>query len=120
MQIKELEETLGTELFERSARQIRLTGFGEDFAVLLGLGSGSLPVGILGKSFPPCLGGIAILILEDIDEGILGLGLVLWSPVGDRCQPMSLEDLVRVIAEPGVQIIQLVFVCDVDAQLVQL
>jgi LysR family hydrogen peroxide-inducible transcriptional activator len=32
MQIKELEETLGTELFERGARQIRLTGFGEAFA----------------------------------------------------------------------------------------
>ena len=32
MQIKELEEALGTALFERSARQIRLTGFGEEFA----------------------------------------------------------------------------------------
>ena len=30
MQIKELEEALGTSLFERSARQVRLTGFGED------------------------------------------------------------------------------------------
>ena len=33
MQIKELEETLGTELFERSARQVRLTSFGEAFAL---------------------------------------------------------------------------------------
>ncbi|MEZ5871315.1 MAG: LysR substrate-binding domain-containing protein [Nitratireductor sp.] len=33
MQIRELEETLGTGLFERSARQVRLTGFGEEFAV---------------------------------------------------------------------------------------
>jgi len=33
MQIKELEETLGGELFERSARQLRLTGFGEAFAI---------------------------------------------------------------------------------------
>lgn len=33
VQIRELEETLGTELFERSARQIRLTGFGESFAL---------------------------------------------------------------------------------------
>jgi len=33
MQIKELEETLGTALFERSARQVRLTGLGEEFAV---------------------------------------------------------------------------------------
>ncbi|WP_306004529.1 LysR substrate-binding domain-containing protein [Aquicoccus porphyridii] len=32
MQIKELEETLGTMLFERGARQVRLTGFGEVFA----------------------------------------------------------------------------------------
>ncbi|TDL91075.1 LysR substrate-binding domain-containing protein [Meridianimarinicoccus aquatilis] len=32
MQIKELEETLGTALFERTARQVRLTGFGEEFA----------------------------------------------------------------------------------------
>lgn len=32
MQIKELEESLGTALFERGARQIRLTGFGEIFA----------------------------------------------------------------------------------------
>ncbi|MEJ6402041.1 hydrogen peroxide-inducible genes activator [Yoonia sp. 2307UL14-13] len=32
MQIKELEQTLGTPVFERSARQIRLTAFGEDFA----------------------------------------------------------------------------------------
>ncbi|KAF0172684.1 MAG: LysR family transcriptional regulator hydrogen peroxide-inducible protein activator [Rhodobacteraceae bacterium] len=31
MQIKELEETLGTRLFERSARQVRLTHFGEEF-----------------------------------------------------------------------------------------
>jgi len=30
MQIKELEETLGTELFERGARHVRLTRFGED------------------------------------------------------------------------------------------
>lgn len=33
VQIKELEETLGTELFERSARQVRLTNFGEAFAL---------------------------------------------------------------------------------------
>ena len=33
MQIKELEETLGTELFERGARQIRLTHFGEEFSL---------------------------------------------------------------------------------------
>ncbi len=33
MQIKELEETLGTELFERSARQVRLTAFGETLAL---------------------------------------------------------------------------------------
>jgi LysR family transcriptional regulator, hydrogen peroxide-inducible genes activator len=33
MQIKELEETLGTELFERSARQVRLINFGEEFAL---------------------------------------------------------------------------------------
>ncbi len=32
MQIKELEETLGTQLFERGARQVRLTRFGEEFA----------------------------------------------------------------------------------------
>lgn len=32
MQIKELEETLGSELFERSPKQLRLTGFGETFA----------------------------------------------------------------------------------------
>ncbi len=33
MQIKELEESLGTVLFERGARQIRLTSFGEEFAL---------------------------------------------------------------------------------------
>ena len=33
MQIKELEETLGADLFERNARQLRLTGFGEGFAI---------------------------------------------------------------------------------------
>ncbi len=33
VQIKELEESLGTPLFERSARQVRLTSFGEDFAL---------------------------------------------------------------------------------------
>ena len=32
MQIKEMEETLGTSLFERGARQVRLTGFGEEVA----------------------------------------------------------------------------------------
>lgn len=32
MQIKELEDGLGAPLFDRSARAIRLTGFGEDFA----------------------------------------------------------------------------------------
>jgi LysR family transcriptional regulator, hydrogen peroxide-inducible genes activator len=32
MQIKEMEETLGTELFERGARRARLTSFGEEFA----------------------------------------------------------------------------------------
>ncbi len=31
MQIKELEETLGTALFERTSRKLRLTGFGEIF-----------------------------------------------------------------------------------------
>lgn len=36
MQIKELEETLGTVLVERGARQIRLTKFGEEFALRLG------------------------------------------------------------------------------------
>lgn len=33
VQIKELEESLGTELFERSARQVRLSSFGEEFAL---------------------------------------------------------------------------------------
>lgn len=33
MQIKELEAALGTDLFERGARQVRLTSFGEAFAV---------------------------------------------------------------------------------------
>jgi LysR family transcriptional regulator, hydrogen peroxide-inducible genes activator len=33
MQIKELEQTLGSALFERGARQVRLTGFGEEFAL---------------------------------------------------------------------------------------
>ncbi|MEX0349152.1 MAG: LysR substrate-binding domain-containing protein [Paracoccaceae bacterium] len=33
VQIKELEETLGVQLFERSARHVRLTGFGEEFAL---------------------------------------------------------------------------------------
>ena len=33
VQIRELEETLGTELFERGARQVRLTSFGEEFAL---------------------------------------------------------------------------------------
>jgi len=33
MQIKELEESLGTELFERGARHVRLTRFGEEFAL---------------------------------------------------------------------------------------
>lgn len=33
MQIKELEETLGTSLFQRGSRQVRLTAFGEDFAL---------------------------------------------------------------------------------------
>ena len=33
MQIKELEESLGTPLFERTPRQVRLTGFGEQFAL---------------------------------------------------------------------------------------
>lgn len=33
MQIKELEATLGTALFERGARQISLTSFGEEFAI---------------------------------------------------------------------------------------
>ena len=32
MQIKELEESLGTELFERSARRVRLTSIGEEFS----------------------------------------------------------------------------------------
>ncbi len=31
MQIKELEDGLGAALFERSAREVRLAGFGEDF-----------------------------------------------------------------------------------------
>lgn len=33
MQIKELEEALGNPLFERSAREVRLTGFGEEFSL---------------------------------------------------------------------------------------
>ncbi|MFN3225094.1 MAG: LysR substrate-binding domain-containing protein [Hyphomicrobiales bacterium] len=33
MQIKELEQGLGEKLFERSAREVRLTGFGEAFAL---------------------------------------------------------------------------------------
>ncbi|MBO6638975.1 MAG: LysR family transcriptional regulator [Roseitalea sp.] len=32
MQIRELEDALGTALFDRGARQVRLTGFGEEFA----------------------------------------------------------------------------------------
>lgn len=32
VQIRDLEEALGTTLFERGARHVRLTGFGEDFA----------------------------------------------------------------------------------------
>ncbi len=33
IQIKELEQDLGIKLFERGARQVRLTGFGEEFAL---------------------------------------------------------------------------------------
>jgi LysR family hydrogen peroxide-inducible transcriptional activator len=33
VQIRELEGTVGTELFERGARQVRLTSFGEEFAL---------------------------------------------------------------------------------------
>jgi LysR family hydrogen peroxide-inducible transcriptional activator len=33
VQIRELEETLGAELFERGARHVRLTNFGEEFAL---------------------------------------------------------------------------------------
>lgn len=33
MQIKELEQEVGTDLFERSARQVRLTQFGEEFSL---------------------------------------------------------------------------------------
>ena len=33
MQIKELEQEVGTDLFERSARKVRLTPFGEEFAL---------------------------------------------------------------------------------------
>jgi len=33
VQIRELEDTLGTDLFERGARQVRLTNFGEEFAI---------------------------------------------------------------------------------------
>ena len=33
VQIKELEQDLGTKLFERGARQVRLTGFGEEFSL---------------------------------------------------------------------------------------
>ena len=33
MQIRELEATLAKDLFERSARQVRLTQFGEDFVL---------------------------------------------------------------------------------------
>lgn len=33
VQIRELEETLGTELFQREPRQVRLTNFGEEFAL---------------------------------------------------------------------------------------
>jgi len=33
MQIKEMEEILGTDLFDRGARQVRLTNFGEEFAL---------------------------------------------------------------------------------------
>ena len=33
VQIRELEDTLGTVLFERGARQVRLTGFGEEIAL---------------------------------------------------------------------------------------
>lgn len=36
VQIKDLEETLGTELFERGARQVRLTNFGEEFSTRVG------------------------------------------------------------------------------------
>ena len=36
MQIKDLEETVGTALFERGARQVRLTNFGEEFALRAG------------------------------------------------------------------------------------
>ena len=36
MQIRELEEALGSELFERGARQVRLTNLGEEFAARVG------------------------------------------------------------------------------------
>lgn len=36
VQIRDLEDSLGTELFERTARQVRLTSFGEEFASRVG------------------------------------------------------------------------------------
>jgi LysR family hydrogen peroxide-inducible transcriptional activator len=72
MQIKELEESLGTELFERGARQVRLTNFGEEFARRVGHILRSLDeLGDLARASRDRLVGLRIGVIPTIAPYLL-------------------------------------------------
>ena len=55
-------------------------------------------------------------MLDDVDQGILRLFSIGRNPVPDGFNPVFLEQTNGMVAEAGVEVVQLTFVRGVDAQ----
>lgn len=103
MQIRELEDTLGTELFERGARQVRLTSFGEDFAlrardILRGVGeledlARAARTGLVGRLRIGVIPTVAPYLLPTIIGNLMQMNPSLDIHVRETVTPKLIQEL---------------------------
>jgi len=76
----------------------------DKFSIRLRFLVDALPLRVVLKGFPIRSCGFAAGMLKDVDQRVTFLWIVEGSPIGDALQPVAIEDLDSVIAEPCFQI----------------
>ena len=66
---------------------------------------------------PGCFGGVAAFVFDDVDEGVFRFFVVGGDPVADGFNAVLFEEVDGVVAEAGVEGVELAFVSGVSAEL---